>query len=78
MARRVLKRAGWASEPAGRASDGNGLASDPAGGPRSQLGGPQSLEVGLQGGGGQKKERERSVSSMRWYHRISSPTGPLR
>ena len=41
-ARKVLKRAGWASEPAGRASDGAGWASEPAVGPRGQLGGPQN------------------------------------
>ena len=39
---RVLKRAGWASEPVLRAADGAGWASEPACGPKSQLGGPQS------------------------------------
>ena len=46
-ARRVLKRAGWVSEPAWRASDGSGRSSKPAGGARSQLGGTQSQLEGL-------------------------------
>ena len=44
--------------------------------PQSQLGGPQSI-VGGPGKGGGKREKERSFPGMWWYHRSSSPTGPL-
>ena len=44
-------------------------------GPQSQPGGPQS-QLGGPGGRRKKKREKQSVTSV-WYHRSSSPTGPL-
>ena len=77
QARRALEPAGRALEPAERASEPAGRALEPAGRPGA------SWEGQLRGRGGTETEREKerkkeqSFTSMWWYHRSSSPMGPL-
>ena len=84
LAQRALEPARRALEPTERALESAGRGSEalsqsqlegpfkPAG---SFLGGP--AERSEKGGTEKKKKKERSVPGMRWYHRSSSPTGPL-
>ena len=68
---RGLEPAWRALEPAGRALEPAGRALEPPGRPGA------SWEAE---GGTEKKtdrQKEQSVTSMWWYHRSSSPTGPL-
>ena len=68
-ARRALELVGKALEPAVRAVGPAGRALEPAGRPRA------SWEGRLRGPG--KGRGKKTVSGMLWYHRSSSPMGPL-
>ena len=72
-ARRALEPAKRASEPTGRALEQAGRVLEPTGRPRASWEG----QLRGRGGGTEKKGRERGVTGMWWYHRSSSPTGPL-
>ena len=76
---RTLEPAGRALEPAGRVSEQARRALEPAGRALEPAGRPgASWEGQLRGQGGDgDRQREQSVTSMWWYHRSSSPTGPL-
>ena len=80
---RASEPAGRALEPAGRALEPAERASEPAGRALEPARRPGASWVGQlrgQGGDGDRqteREKEQSVTSMWWYHRSSSPTGPL-
>ena len=87
---RALEPAGRASEPAGRTPGPAGRSLEPAGRslepagralePAGRPGASWEGQLRGQGGDGDRqtdRQKEQSVTSMWWYHRSSSPTGPL-
>ena len=70
-----LEPAGRALELAGRASEQGSRALEPAGRALEPAGRPGASWEGQLRGGTEKTEQ--SITSMWWYHRSLSPTGPL-